>query len=154
MDTNLNTVFLALFDRDIDKVKVEVETFMDERNLWVTTETIRNPVGNLCLHLTGALNHFIGSVLGNIDYVRNYEEEFISKNIPREQLISGLNSAKMVVRNTLLHMSDADFHKIFPKKMQEKEVSVYWFLTHLLTHVNYHLGQINYLRRMINSSQS
>jgi len=152
MDTNLNTVYLTLLNRDIDKITAEIDAFTDEKNLWVTTGAIKNPAGNLCLHLTGALNHFIGAVLGNTHYVRHYEEEFSSKDIPRVQLVAGLMSAKTVVRNTFLNLSDADFHKVYPEKLQGEEVPVYWFLSHLITHVNYHLGQLNYIRRIIDPS--
>ena len=154
MNRNLNTVFLELLVRDIDKVKVEIEAINDEKKLWMTTGMIKNPVGNLCLHLTGVLNHFIGAVLGNTGYVRNYEEEFTMKDISREQLIANLDLAKIVVKNTLLNLSENDLNKMYPKKVQEKEVPVYWFLSHLLTHVNYHLGQMNYLRRVFYPSQS
>ena len=150
MNRNLNTLFLDLLDRDIEKIKTEIEAFTDEEKIWISTGTIRNSVGNLCLHLTGALNHFIGAVLGNTGYIRNYEEEFTKKNIPTEQLLKDLEAAKIVVRNTLLDLSENDLNKMYPKRVHEKEVPVYWFLSHLLTHVNYHLGQMNYLRRFIN----
>lgn len=150
MNRNLNTVFLDLLDRDIEKIKTEIEAFTDGEKIWISTGTVRNSVGNLCLHLTGALNYFIGAVLGNTGYVRNYEEEFTKKDIPREQLLKDLEAAKILVRNTLLDLSENDLNKMYPKRVHEKEVPVYWFLSHLLTHVNYHLGQMNYLRRVIN----
>jgi uncharacterized damage-inducible protein DinB len=113
---------------------------------------IKNSGGNLCLHITGALNHFIGALLGGSGYVRHYDDEFILKGISKQQLVDNLEKTKVVVADTLNQLTVEDLNKVYPKKWQEEEVPAYWFLSHLLTHINYHLGQINYHRRMINPS--
>ncbi len=152
MNTNLKDVFVVLLDRDIERLKEEINGYADEENLWQTAGAIKNPGGNLCLHLIGSLNHFIGAVLGNTDYVRNYDQEFVLKNISKTQLLSELDQTRHIVKNTLLILNDEDLNNIYPVKWQQQEVTVYWFMSHLLTHVNYHLGQINYHRRLIHSS--
>jgi hypothetical protein len=48
-------------------------------NFGIIADGISNSAGNLCLHLIGNLNHFIGATLGNTGYVRNREQEFSSK---------------------------------------------------------------------------
>lgn len=154
MEKNLNRLFLGFFERDIDKVILEIQGFPDEKHLWLTSGTVRNSAGNLCLHITGALNYFIGNILGNTNYVRHYEEEFTTKDIPKDQLISAISSAKAMVKTTFLNMSNEDFSKIYPNKLKGKEIPAYWFLVHLLTHVNYHLGQMNYIRRIITTTQN
>jgi len=152
MGTKLNILYLTLLERDIEKIKAEIMAFTDEKNLWITAGTIKNSAGNLCLHLTGALNHFVGAVLGNTHYVRNYEEEFLLKNISRIQLIVDLLSAKTVIRDVLSNLRDVDLYKIYPEKLQGEEMPVYWLLAHVVAHVNYHLGQMNYVRRIIDHS--
>lgn len=142
------TFFLQLLERDISKMQSEIEAYSTEELLWITSGTIKNPGGNLCLHIIGSLNHFIGTVLGNTGYVRHYDEEFLEKGISKEELLTELEKSKIIVRNTLASLTDDDLRKIFPKKWLENDVPVYWFLTHLLSHLNYHLGQINYHRRM------
>lgn len=152
MNTNLKDVFIFLLDRDIERLKEEINGYADEEKLWQTAGAIKNSGGNLCLHLIGSLNHFIGAVLGNTGYVRNYDQEFVLKNISKNQLLSELDQTRHIVKNTLLTLNDEDLNNTYPVKWQQQDVPVYWFISHLLTHVNYHLGQINYHRRLIHSS--
>jgi uncharacterized damage-inducible protein DinB len=137
------------FERDLDKLKEEINLFNNEEGIWKIKEGIHNSAGNLTMHLLGNLNHFIGKTLGNTDYVRKRDEEFSVKNIPREKLISDINSLKEVIKNTLPHSSEEDLQKEFPVKIQEQTFTTQNMLIYLLAHFNYHLGQVNYLRRML-----
>ncbi|HET7115374.1 MAG TPA: DUF1572 family protein [Hanamia sp.] len=138
------------FENDLAKLATEISLFKDEKSLWKTKEGITNSAGNLALHITGNLNHFIGKTMGNTDYVRNRDGEFSFKDIPRDQIISGINKVKEIIKNTLPKLSPADLQKDFPIKIREEVYSTQNMLIYLLAHLNYHLGQINYLRRIIN----
>jgi len=140
------TVF---YERDLDKLIEEINLYKNENDIWKTKEGINNSAGNLVLHLVGNLNHFIGKTLGDSDYVRKRDEEFSLKNIPREKLISDLNSLKETIKNTLTKLSDEDLKKDFPLKIRDESFSTENMLIYLLAHLNYHLGQVNYLRRML-----
>ena len=137
------------FERDLDKLKEEINLFKNEEDIWKRKEGITNSAGNLTTHLLGNLNHFIGKTLGHTDYVRKRDEEFSVKNIPREKLISDINSLKETIKNTLSHLSEEDLKKEFPVKIQEQTFTTQNMLIYLLAHFNYHLGQVNYLRRML-----
>ncbi|HZW64122.1 MAG TPA: DUF1572 family protein [Hanamia sp.] len=137
------------FERDLDKLKEEINLFKNEEDIWKRKEGITNSAGNLTTHLLGNLNHFIGKILGNTGYVRNRDEEFSVKNIPREKLISDINSLKEIMKNTLHNLSEEDLQKEFPVKIQEQTFTTQNMLIYLLAHFNYHLGQVNYLRRML-----
>ena len=137
------------FERDLDKLKEEISLFKNEEDIWKIKEGITNSAGNLTTHLLGNLNHFIGKTLGHTDYVRKRDEEFSVKNIPREKLISDINSLKEVIKNSLPNLSDEDLKKEFPVKIQEQTFTTQNMLIYLLAHFNYHLGQVNYLRRML-----
>jgi len=139
----------TFFERDLDKLKEEINLFKNEDDIWKIKEGITNPAGNLVTHLLGNLNHFIGKTLGHTDYVRKRDEEFSEKNIPREKLISDINSLKETIKNTLSHLSEEDLKKEFPVKIQEQTFTTQNMLIYLLAHFNYHLGQVNYLRRML-----
>ena len=78
-----------LFTRDLNKLKAEIELYRNENNIWRTDKGIANSAGNLCLHLTGNLNAYIGAELGNTGYIRHRELEFSLKDIPR-QFLAGL----------------------------------------------------------------
>lgn len=140
--------FKFLFKRDLLKLKQEIESYNDQSKLWYVEKGISNSAGNLCLHLIGNLNHFIGATLGNTGYVRNRELEFSQKNVPADELVKSINDTMMVVENTLTKFSDNILNEDFPLLYNNERVSTMLMLTHLLTHLGYHLGQINYFRRL------
>ena len=139
----------SLFDRDLNKLKVEIESYETENQLWIIDKNISNSAGNLCLHLIGNLNNFIGAELGKTGYVRNRPLEFSAKDIPRTELISNISQTIFMVNNTLDSLTEADLESIYPQIVFEKEMTTGFFLVHLSTHLAYHLGQINYHRRFI-----
>ena len=138
-----------LFERDLQKLKTEINLYKDEDNLWVIKEGISNSAGNLCLHLIGNLNHFIGATLGNTGYVRHRDDEFNLKNIPRQDLIINIDNCMLIVSNTFSKLTAADMEKEFPLEKHGTIVSTMQMLLHLFGHLSYHLGQINYHRRLL-----
>ena len=140
---------IEIFERDLNKLITEINLYHDNNSLWVIKEGISNSAGNLCLHLTGNLNHFIGAVLGNSGYIREREKEFSSKNIARKDLISGIENTITVIKNSLTDLPSADLEKNFPVEVFGKPLTTGFLLLHLTTHLTYHLGQINYHRRLL-----
>lgn len=138
-----------LFERDIRKVKTEISLYTDENKLWLTVPDISNSAGNLCLHLLGNLQHYIGGILGHSGYIRNRPEEFSQKNIPAKQMMDDLERVAELVSKTLRDLPVSELEKEYPEKVFEQPMTVEYFLLHLLAHLNYHLGQINYHRRMM-----
>lgn len=138
-----------LFERDLHKLMEEINLYENENDLWKTKEGINNSAGNLALHLIGNLNYFIGTALSHTNYVRNRENEFSLKDVPREELIKGIKHVLELIRKTLHKLSHEDLSKDFPMELNEKTLSTENMLIHLLMHLNYHLGQVNYHRRMI-----
>lgn len=145
----LKTALIAIFERDLHKLANEINLYKNEANLWIIKPQISNSAGNLCLHLMGNLNYFAGQVLGSTAYVRQRDQEFILKNVPRSQLIDSIEASIKMVSNTLTNLADDDFDKNFPVERHGVIVKTDFMLLHLLTHLNYHLGQINYHRRLI-----
>lgn len=145
----LDKTLIEIFERDLNKLKTEITSYKSENNLWITEESINNSAGNLCLHLLGNLNHFIGAVLGNTGYVREREKEFSEKNIPADKLAERIENLGKVIKETLGSLTNADFEKIYPINVFQKEMTTEFFLVHLASHLNYHLGQINYHRRLL-----
>jgi len=139
----------TLFERDLQRLKTEIELYRIEENLWLVEEGIGNSAGNLCLHLIGNLSHFIGAMLGNTGYIRHREDEFSLKNIPRQDLVTNIENCRLIVRNTLAKLTVADLEKEFPQQVFDKSITTEMMLMHLTTHLTYHLGQINYHRRLL-----
>jgi len=138
-----------LFGRELQKLEEEIKSFSNESLLWKTTGEIKNSAGNLCLHLCGNMQHFIGAGLGKSGYIRNRDAEFSSTNISREKLVEEIQKTKESVAGSLKKISDADLQTVYPQNFLGKDVTTEYFLIHLLSHFDYHLGQINYLRRII-----
>ncbi len=141
----------TLFARDLNKLRLEIELYTNETNLWKVEHDIRNSAGNLCLHLIGNLNAFVGKAIGKTDYTRNRESEFSLKNVPREELLEKIDNTIQVVNLTLSNLDENILKEEFPILVFEKKTSVEYMLIHLSTHLSYHLGQINYHRRLLDN---
>lgn len=139
----------SLYNRDLNKLKTEIEAYQNEENLWKTDKNIANSAGNLCLHLVGNLNHFIGTHLGNTGYVRHRELEFSLKDVPRKELIEKIQATAAVIETALSQLSEDDLKKEYPLVVFEDTMTTDYFLIHLIAHLDYHLGQINYHRRLL-----
>lgn len=139
----------AFFERDIKKLIEEISLYKDEALLWKIEPGIANSAGNLCLHLIGNLNHFIGAVLGQTGYIRNRDSEFSTRGTARSALITDLENTQELICKIINELKDKEFERDYPVQKHGETVSTGHMLLHLLTHFNYHLGQINYHRRMI-----
>lgn len=145
----LTHTLIKLFKRDLNALKTEVNSYKDEKNLWIVTKDISNSSGNLCLHLIGNLNHFIGATLGNSGYVRQRDLEFSLKDIPKSELIMQINDTIDVVEKILSDLTEEDLQKEYKRRVFEDTMTTAYFLVHLSMHLAYHLGQINYHRRLL-----
>ncbi|MEM9687399.1 MAG: DinB family protein [Bacteroidota bacterium] len=143
------TTLQALFKRDLEKLKTEIQSYSDEKILWHTEKSITNSAGNLCLHIIGNLNAFIGAALGNSNYVRQRDLEFSLKDVPRSELIQKIDETIATVQNILSNLSPKDLENQFPIQVSQQKTTTAYFLAHLTTHLSYHLGQINYHRRLL-----
>lgn len=141
----------SLYTRDLNKLKEEIEAYQNEDSMWKTDKNVANSGGNLCLHLVGNLNTFIGAELGKSGYIRNRELEFSLKNIPRAELIEKVEKTLNVVVSTLDKLSAEDLEKEYPLEALGYKMTTEYFLIHLFGHLSYHLGQINYHRRLLDN---
>ncbi len=137
--------------RDLDILQREVQSFPDEAGLWKIGGAISNSAGTLCLHLCGNLQHFVGAVLGGTGFVRNREHEFNARNVSREELIKEIANTRNAVDRTLSSLSESQLNQDYPVEVLGGKLSTVFFLLHLAAHLNYHLGQVNYHRRLLAS---
>lgn len=135
--------------RDLDKLEKEISLYPDEESIWKVDGQITNTAGNLCLHLCGNLQHYFGAVLGKSGYIRHRDLEFSSKNISRQKLIEEISKAKEAVNRTLQSFPVDQLEKEYPEKVYEYTMSSQHFFIHLAAHLGYHLGQVNYHRRLL-----
>jgi len=149
MDIN---ILRGIFKRDLVKLRKEVDLYQEEANLWIVDKNITNSGGNLCLHLVGNLNTFIGAELGGSNYVRDRKGEFGDKDIPKSDLLKKVGATEKSVDATFEKLNADDLAKIYPIEVFKEPMTTGYFLVHLATHLTYHLGQINYHRRLFDSN--
>src|SRR5687767_12005342 len=147
----LNGVLTNFYERDIRKLIEEVNLFRNEENLWKTHGSVKNSCGNLVLHIIGGTNHLIGAMLARTGYVRDRDKEFIRKGVSRKELVAQLEDLIPMISEILNSLDiDAEYPLIF----DDAERSNSYVLTQLLLHLNYHLGQVNYLRRILETNNN
>lgn len=142
-------VLQSVFKRDLEKLKSEIDSYKNESRLWHIEKNIANSAGNLCLHLIGNLNTYIGAELGKTGYIRNRELEFSLKNVSKKELLGKIEATMVVVENALNSIEAHQLTEDYPQDVLGKKMSTGFFLVHLATHLSYHTGQINYHRRLL-----
>ncbi len=138
-----------LYKRDLIRLKTEITSYSKEENLWIVDGAIANSGGNLCLHLIGNLNAFIGAQIGKTDYVRDREFEFSGKNVPVQTLVHQIDETLQVVQEALALVDQDMLASEYPIQVFKEKMTYEFFLIHLSSHLTYHLGQINYHRRLL-----
>lgn len=144
----ITETFLQHFERDLLKLKEEITLYKNESDVWILKGDIKNSAGTLTLHIIGNLKHFIGAQLGNTGYLRNRDKEFSDRNIPREILLKEIDEVIAMVQKVLPVITDEKFNSEYPIEFLKEKRSVGEILFILYGHLNYHLGQINYHRRL------
>jgi len=144
-------VLKSLFARDLNRLYNEIKLYKSEDAIWKTEKQIPNSAGNLCLHLIGNLNTFIGKEIGHTVYMRNRELEFSLKNVPRAALLEKVKNTTEVVSSSLDKLDNKLLENEYPVLVFEGKISTQYLLIHLATHLTYHLGKINYHRRLIDA---
>jgi uncharacterized damage-inducible protein DinB len=135
--------------RELKALRREIETYPSESDLWEVRPGITNPGGNLALHLAGNIQYFLGNVLGKNGYVRNREAEFGDKDVPRADLLREIDLAIAAVQTGMTKISDADLARPYPESVGGVSSTTGAFLAHFATHLAYHLGQVDYHRRIL-----
>ena len=139
----------TLMARDLAKLRQEISAYPTDEVIWKLTGDIKNTAGNLCLHLCGNLQHYLGKQLGNSNYVRNRDAEFSTKGLTKEALLIEIDATVQAVEKTLSALPVTVIDQTYPEEVFGKPMTTGYFLIHLSGHLNYHLGQVNYHRRLI-----
>ena len=138
-----------LFDRDLTRLTQELRAFPDTPAVWKTAPGVANAAGTLALHLEGNLREFVGRLLGGIAYQRNRPLEFSARGVDRDELVSRIEAVRDMVSRVIPSISDEGLSATYPEPYDGASLSTLQFLAHLLAHLSYHLGQVDYLRRFV-----
>jgi len=149
LDRTFIDSIVQMFERDLGKLTAELGKYQREENIWVTRGDIPNSAGNLCMHLCGNLQHYIGHGIGHSSYVRDRDREFAVKGLSKAELLKEVETTRRAVLDALQKMDPALLTVEYPLPVFDYAMTHVHFITHLLAHFSYHLGQINYHRRLI-----
>lgn len=149
-------IFITLFSRDLKKLRKEIEQYPSENTLWVQLPGTINPGGNLCQHLIGNLRTYVGLTLGGHAYVRDRDAEFNQRTFTQVQMLTEIDALHEIVISTLRTLDEAKMEEEYPRHVLDlfPEQSVQLILMHLLAHLSWHLGHINYHRRWATQVQT
>ncbi|WP_422360846.1 DinB family protein [Reichenbachiella sp.] len=150
MKTNIDSI-KSIFSRDLTSLEKEIRSYTNEKDIWKLEADIKNTAGNLTLHICGNLQHFVGAVIGEDGYVREREQEFGKKDVSAADLLAEIERTKSAITSALDRLSDQDLESTYPIEVFGKPMTFSYFLIHLTGHLMYHLGQINYHRRLLAS---
>ena len=139
----------ALFSRDLTRLIQELQEFPSDETLWQRAPGVKNSAGNLVLHLEGNLREFVGRQLGSVAYDRARDREFTLSGLSRDDLVQRMEQVKELVAKVVGRLSDGDLAAAYPERVFETTLSSGDYLVHLHGHLNFHLGQIDYLRRIL-----
>lgn len=139
--------------RDLAGTRREIELYPNNAALWAELPGVPNSGGNLALHLAGNLRHFIGAKLGGSGYIRHREEEFSTKDLAREEVISLLEATSREVGAALDHLDPSRLDDAY-ELPNGQMVTTGRFLMHLAMHLTFHLGQIDYHRRAVTGDKT
>jgi len=138
-----------LFNRDLTRLSRQIEDFPSDEMLWEPLPGVLNPAGNLALHLEGNLREFVGRQLGQLAYQRNRELEFSSRGMSRNEIVSRLARLRESIPAIVQSLSEEQMEMEYPEVVLGAATTTRQFLIHLYGHLNWHLGQIDYLRRIL-----
>ena len=145
---SLSADLALLYRRDLTRLVQELSAFPDDDSLWRRLPGVTNSSGNLALHIEGNLRDFIGRQVGGVDYQRRRDTEFGDAGLTAADLIARVEPLIKLMPEILAGLTEADLERDYPQEVLGVPMTTRLFMIHLLLHLNYHMGQIDYLRRI------
>ena len=143
----------TLLTRELRAIKREIDAYPDDASIWRAVPGLPNSGGTLALHVAGNIQHYFGTVLGGDTYKRDRDAEFARRNVPRAELLAGIDAAIAALDRALPRITEARLSTPYPEPVAKRTVSTGDFLVHLAVHLSYHLGQLDYHRRAVTGNQ-
>ena len=84
--------------------------------------------------------------------MRDRDAEFSTKNLSREELRSVIATAITELEDAFDKITDEQLAAEYPLTIFEHRFKTSDYLIHLAVHLSYHLGQIDYHRRLLTGS--
>lgn len=152
----LRSAVQTILLRELAAVRRSVEAYPDDASVWAERPGLPNAGGTLVLHIAGNLQHYVGAVLGGTGYRRDRDAEFARRDVPRDALLAEIDAASDAVERGLGGLADEDeaLERPYPERVAGREVATGDYLVHLASHLAYHLGQLDYHRRVVTGTRT
>lgn len=151
---SLNTITLAALHSRITRIlpaqiRSCVEQLTDEQLWWRPNEQT-NSVGNLVLHVSGSMRHYLCRGVGGIDYTRDRPAEFAERGpIPRQQLLATFDETISQAEQILSGFDTSRF--LNPTDEPDYVPTIFDMIFNISIHLATHTGQIVYITKMLNA---
>ncbi len=149
MSSPLSADIARFLLRELDALRRELAAYPDEELIWSVPPGAPNSAGTLALHMAGNLQHYIGALLGDSDYVRDRDAEFATRDLSRQTLLDQVAAAEDTIAAVLPALAESRLEEPFPEAMRGETLSTREALLQLALHLAYHLGQVDYHRRLL-----
>ena len=149
--TDINEVSLAALRVRVTKVfPGQIRSCLEELNdeqIWWRPNDQSNSVGNLALHVRGAMMHFLCRGVGGFDYVRERPAEFATRSMPKQQLLELFDDAVAKAEQTFSAISADRLSD--PSTEPTYYATVFEDLFGIAIHIAVHTGQIVYVTKLL-----
>jgi hypothetical protein len=135
--------------RELATVRDQLLAYPDTASIWALPAGLPNSAGTLALHIAGNLRFFFGTKLGGGTYVRDRDAEFSLRGVDRDELLRQIDLAADEVTRALATLDDSELEKPFPVELAGVRLPTGRAIGHLAVHLGYHLGQMDYHRRIV-----
>lgn len=139
----------TVITRELRSLAREIQAYPNDASVWRTFPGVANSAGTLTLHLAGNIQHYIGAKLGGTSYQRDRPAEFARRDVPRGELLEEIERAIAATEATLSRLSEGELAADFPEAVRGRIIRTDEFLLHVATHLGWHLGQVDYHRRLV-----
>jgi hypothetical protein len=145
------TVLEALRKRITRVIPNQIRSCIDQlsdEQLWWRPNEEANSVGNLVLHLSGSVRHYLGHQLGGIAYTRNRDAEFAERGpIERSQLLATWDDTVSQVTEVLAVFDTGRF--LDSTAETDYVPTVFDLIYNVSIHMATHAGQIVWVTKML-----
>jgi uncharacterized damage-inducible protein DinB len=124
---------------------------LSEQQIWWRPNDESNSVGNLLLHLSGSIRHYLNRGVGGVDYKRNRPAEFAERGpIPKQQLLSIFNETIEQATRTLNSFDASRLTE--PSDEPDYYPTIFDLMLGVSVHLAAHAGQVLYITKMLKAS--
>jgi hypothetical protein len=144
----------VMLQRELATVRRSIEAYPDEKSIWAVRPGLPNTAGTLALHLAGNLQHYYGALLGKTGYVRHRDLEFSRRDVPRKELLAGLDAAKLAIDAGMKAVTMERLSESYPEQLGGHTLTIGEVIFDMESHLAFHLGQLDYHRRVVTGDKT